>query len=188
MLHMISLVWKRSSPLIWLYPDRSAPWIPYPHKHLFLRKPLAVPKLIVKWVKGVRDTTDHQHLNSLQQNPLFDYAAWNWGYHACAAVGKADQSILDLLGCHARYLDALSQALVASKDYLGCNHYGPKEIIALHLTAYFRVDKAASTLLRQRGAWVWRTVTVKHCYHGLPRMEMVVFSSCCLRQERSMLI
>lgn len=91
--------------------------------------------------------TDEEFEARLQQNPLYDYAARNWGYHPRTAATKLDQLILDLLETDAK-VDASSQALMASKDYLGYNHYGPKQITALHLTAYFGVSEAARTLLR----------------------------------------
>ena len=91
--------------------------------------------------------TDEEFEARQQQNPLYDYAARNWGYHDQAAATKLDQLILDLLETDAK-VEASGQALMASKYYSGCNHYGPKQITALHLAAYFGVNKAASTLLR----------------------------------------
>ena len=60
---------------------------------------------------------------------------------------ELNQLILDLLETDAK-VDALGQAQVAFKDYMGCSHYGPKQTMALHLTRYFEVNEAASTLLR----------------------------------------
>lgn len=83
----------------------------------------------------------------LQQNPLCDYAARNWGYHVRAAVTESNQLILDLLETDAK-VDALGQVQMAFKDYMEYSHYGPKQITALHLARYFEVNEAASTFLR----------------------------------------
>ena len=60
---------------------------------------------------------------------------------------KLDQLILDLLESDAK-VSASSQALMASKVYSGYIDHVPKQITSLHLTAYFRLNEAAGTLLR----------------------------------------
>ena len=91
--------------------------------------------------------TNEEFEARIQQNPLYDYAAQNWGHHARAAVTKLDQLSLDLLESDAK-VSASSQTLVVSKHYLGHNYYEAKQITALHLTAYFGLNEATSTLLR----------------------------------------
>ncbi|OJJ79091.1 uncharacterized protein ASPGLDRAFT_30117 [Aspergillus glaucus CBS 516.65] len=55
--------------------------------------------------------TDEEFEARLQQNPLYNYAAQNWGYHAHAAATKLDQLILDLLKSDSKVF-ASSQALI----------------------------------------------------------------------------
>ena len=86
----------------------------------------------------------------LQQNLLYDYAAQNWGRHACAAVTKLDQLSLDLLESDAK-VSALSQALMASKDCFDHRYYSAKQSTALHSTASFGLKQQVHSL-DMRGA------------------------------------
>src|SRR4051794_7628449 len=50
----------------------------------------------------------------LQLNPLYDYAARNWGHHARAASNKGEQLILNLLKSEAK-VSSCTQVMMASK-------------------------------------------------------------------------
>jgi hypothetical protein len=54
----------------------------------------------------------------LQSNPLYDYAANNWGHHVCATSTEVEKLILDFLGSEAK-VSASSQAMIIWKprDY-----------------------------------------------------------------------
>jgi hypothetical protein len=41
--------------------------------------------------------TDEEFEERLQLNPLYDYAAQNWGQHACAASAELEQLVVDFL-------------------------------------------------------------------------------------------
>ena len=58
--------------------------------------------------------TDEEFEARLQLNPLYDYAARNWGHHARAASTEVEQLILDFLESEAK-VSASSQAMMASR-------------------------------------------------------------------------
>ncbi|KAI9773365.1 MAG: hypothetical protein M1840_007580 [Geoglossum simile] len=92
--------------------------------------------------------TDEEFEARLQLNPLYDYAARNWGYHA-QAVSIKDQLILRLLENKAK-MSACSQALMASRGYRGDRGYSqrvPRQMTAVHLVAYFGLAKAMTGVL-----------------------------------------
>ncbi|KAL7941772.1 hypothetical protein V8C42DRAFT_360491 [Trichoderma barbatum] len=59
--------------------------------------------------------TDNDFEERLRSNQLYDYAAHNWGYHACKASALS-QEIINFLE-HKAKVDASSQALMAFKQY-----------------------------------------------------------------------
>ncbi|KAL7802862.1 ankyrin repeat-containing domain protein [Trichoderma afarasin] len=99
--------------------------------------------------------TDEKLEDRLQSNPLYDYAAHNWGHHAREA-STIGQDILDFLECKSK-VEASSQVLMTVKlswalkrvpKYSG---QVPKKITGLHLAAYFGVEKAIDYLLQAGG-------------------------------------
>jgi ankyrin repeat protein len=95
-------------------------------------------------------STDGDFEARLQLNPLYDYAARNWGYHTRAASIEVDRSILDLLESEAK-VSASSQAMIASKRsawHSGYSQEVPKRMRGLHLAAYFELEKVMTTLLK----------------------------------------
>jgi hypothetical protein len=96
--------------------------------------------------------TDEEFEERLQLNPLYDYAAQNWGHHARAASLGVEQSILDLLGSEAK-VSASSQALIASTLYLDVPGYSqrvPRQMTGVHLAAYFGLTGVIMALLEDR--------------------------------------
>jgi Ankyrin repeats (3 copies) len=74
----------------------------------------------------------------LQQNPFFDYAAQNWGYH----IQDTQQSVGDLalkLLMDNRKASASSQALF--------EYYSPQKFCGMHLVAYFGLNDVMVRLL-----------------------------------------
>ena len=96
--------------------------------------------------------TEGEFEERLQSNHLYKYAAQNWGHHARKASTPCQEG-MDFLECEAK-VQASSQALLAIKQWLTYSDYSqmfPRQMIGLHLTAYFGVDRAMSILL-EKGA------------------------------------
>ena len=82
----------------------------------------------------------------LQINPLYDYAARNWGHHAAVSV-QAERLVLDLLESEAK-VSASSQAMMAPREH---NFFSPQWITRMtgvHLAAYFGLQNATVGLLK----------------------------------------
>src|SRR5277367_3953063 len=83
--------------------------------------------------------TDEDFEARLRLNPLYDYAAGNWGYHARAASVDVVQLIPRFLKNVAKMAGS-SQAMMASKYYKGDSGYSrrvPRQMTEVHLAAYF---------------------------------------------------
>ena len=92
--------------------------------------------------------TDEDFKARLQSNPLYDYAARNWGYHARTV--SEEQLILSFLESEAK-VSACSQAMMASKPYssgLGYSQRVPRQMSGLHLAAYFGLENVMTALLK----------------------------------------
>ncbi|KAF3074205.1 hypothetical protein CFAM422_003493 [Trichoderma lentiforme] len=86
--------------------------------------------------------TDAAFEERLQSYQLYDYAAHEWGHHACESI-SLDPLVLDFLQCQSK-VEASSQALFAVKES-GKPNYSqdlPKQMTGLHLAAYFGIEKA----------------------------------------------
>jgi ankyrin repeat protein len=88
--------------------------------------------------------TDEDFEARLQLNPLYDYAARNWGHHARAASTEVEQRMLDLLKDEAK-VSASCQAMMVSRRY---SQNVPRQITGLHLTAYFGLKETIIALLK----------------------------------------
>ncbi|KAK4656916.1 hypothetical protein QC762_0040510 [Podospora pseudocomata] len=96
-------------------------------------------------------TTKRKFEERLQSNPLYDYAARNWGHHARKAA-TSSQVVIDFLESKAK-VEASSQALMATNRNLSYPEYAllvPRNMTGLHLSGYFGVIEAADELLRNR--------------------------------------
>ena len=96
--------------------------------------------------------TDEEFEERLQLNPLYGYAAQNWGHHARAASLGVEQSILDLLGSETK-VSASSQALIASRLDSYDHSYSqrvPRQMTGVHLAAYFGLTRVIMALLKNR--------------------------------------
>jgi ankyrin repeat protein len=92
-------------------------------------------------------STDNEFEKQLQLNPLYDYAARNWGHHARAAPAEVERSAVDFLKSEAKIFSS-SQAMMASRDYFGYSQRVPKQMTGLHLAAYFGLREAMIALLK----------------------------------------
>ncbi|KAI9763767.1 MAG: hypothetical protein M1840_009092 [Geoglossum simile] len=76
----------------------------------------------------------------LRTNVLYDYAAQNWGHHACtASIGEGsieEDLILNFLKSRAK-VSATGQAMMASKSYPGYSQRVPRQMTGIHIAAYF---------------------------------------------------
>ena len=96
--------------------------------------------------------TDEEFEARLRLNPLYEYAAHNWGHHVCAVSTEVEQLILDLLENEAK-ISGCSQVMMASRRYLGDSSYSqkvPRQMTGVHLAAYFGLKEAMMALLKNR--------------------------------------
>jgi ankyrin repeat protein len=91
--------------------------------------------------------TDEAFEDRLRSNPLYDYAARNWGHHAQEASTEAKQSVLAFLE-QEPVLTGSSQAMMASDHYYGgYSQEFPQQLTGVHLAAYFGLADIIATLL-----------------------------------------
>ncbi|UKZ83461.1 hypothetical protein TrVFT333_011270 [Trichoderma virens FT-333] len=79
----------------------------------------------------------------LLSNPLYDYAAANWGHHA-RSIAKIPQEVIDFMTCQAK-VGASSQVLLEHLvGYEGDDVFTEDipQFTALHLAAFFGISKA----------------------------------------------
>ena len=93
--------------------------------------------------------SDKEFEARLQENVLYDYAARNWGHHARAASTQVEQLITQLLESKAK-VSSSSQALMASRSYRGYSQKAPKQMMGVHLAAYFGLEEAMIVLLKNK--------------------------------------
>ncbi|RYP11922.1 hypothetical protein DL767_011214 [Monosporascus sp. MG133] len=96
--------------------------------------------------------SDDEFEERLRSNPLYDYAAHNWGHHARKDINLS-QMVFGFLGSKAK-VKALNQALMVVKWWFGHSGYSqeyPRRITGLHLAAYFGVENLARFLLGSNG-------------------------------------
>jgi Ankyrin repeats (3 copies) len=94
--------------------------------------------------------TDEEFEARLQLNPLYDYAARNWGHHARAGSKEVVQVILGLLESEARVAGS-SQAMMASRSFSGYSQRVPRQMTGVHVAAYFGLKEAIAALLTKDG-------------------------------------
>ncbi|KAL2008399.1 hypothetical protein VTN00DRAFT_8381, partial [Thermoascus crustaceus] len=92
--------------------------------------------------------TDEELETRLQQYPLYDYSARNWGHHG-RAQSVDEQLVLNLLENEAK-MSACTQALMAQKGFsrdTGYSQRVPRQMTAVHLAAYFGLSDLIRRLL-----------------------------------------
>jgi ankyrin repeat protein len=93
--------------------------------------------------------TDNEFEERLRSNPLYHYAARNWGHHARSSTLISSDGVMEFLHKKAQ-VEASTQALIAIKPFTGHSEYSqefPRQVTGLHLTAYFGLQEAANVLL-----------------------------------------
>ncbi|RYP43045.1 hypothetical protein DL770_011882 [Monosporascus sp. CRB-9-2] len=96
--------------------------------------------------------SDNEFEERLRSNPLYDYAAHNWGHHAREDMTQS-QKVFGFLESKAK-VEASSQALMAVKRWSWHSKYSqefPRQMTGLHLAAYFGVENLAGFLLGSNG-------------------------------------
>ena len=91
--------------------------------------------------------TDGEFDARLQSNPLYGYAARNWGHHSRAASTEI-QLILDLLESQNK-ISACSQALMASRGYNSYSQHVPRQMMGVQLAAYFGLRGSGDSLTQE---------------------------------------
>lgn len=92
--------------------------------------------------------TDNEFEERLRLNCLYDYAAHNWGHHARRAAAEPNPTVKNFLKSETK-VEASSQALLVAKTWYRHSRYSqqaPRQLIGLHLAAYFGVENAARFL------------------------------------------
>ena len=92
--------------------------------------------------------TDDKFEQRQQNNPLYDYAARNWGHHARQAAISTTKTIGFLES--PTLIEASSQALLVAKQWSGYSNYSqgfPKQITGVHVAAYFGIEKSLAKLI-----------------------------------------
>ncbi|KAK0721680.1 hypothetical protein B0T26DRAFT_739157 [Lasiosphaeria miniovina] len=91
----------------------------------------------------------------LQLNPLYDYAAHNWGHHA-RETSPLPQEVTKLITCQAT-VAAASQALMATRWYgRNSSQEVPKQMTGLHLAAFFGIKEAVHLFVQDLENLDWR--------------------------------
>lgn len=96
--------------------------------------------------------TDNELEERLQINRLYDYAAHNWGYHACEA-STLSQAVMRFLE-NETLVEASTQTLMAFKTSPQDSNYSqrfPRRVTGLHLASYFGIEQAVPLLLGRNG-------------------------------------
>ena len=93
--------------------------------------------------------TDNEFEERLRLNPLYDYAACNWGYHARTASAEVEQLIIRLLESGAK-VSSSSQAMMASRGYFDYSQELPRRMTGVHLAAHFGRVETTMALLKNR--------------------------------------
>jgi hypothetical protein len=91
--------------------------------------------------------TDEEFETRLRLNPLYDYAARNWGHHACMSSSPVDQLMLDFLESEVK-VSGSSQAMMAWGSYTGYSQRVPVQMTGVHIAAYFGLREAIAALVK----------------------------------------
>jgi ankyrin repeat protein len=92
--------------------------------------------------------TDKEFEERYHSNPLYSYAAHNWGHHARIA-SKCCADIISFLNKRAQ-VEGLSQALLCKEDLRSWEGYSqctPRQWTGLHLAAYLGLNEAVQAIM-----------------------------------------
>lgn len=89
-------------------------------------------------------STEEDFQARLQLNPLYDYAARNWGHHARTASEDVEPFVMNFLRSNTK-VSAACQALLAPIS--GGSQKAPRQTTGIHLAAYFGLQWVVPILL-----------------------------------------
>jgi ankyrin repeat protein len=115
----------------------------FPHAQTDITK-ICVTYLSFDAFKTGSSPTDEDFSARIQSNVLYNYAARNWGHHACKSSIEGEKLILDLLESTTK-VSACSQAMIYNKYIWG----GETQMSGVHLAAYFGLVTSMSALLER---------------------------------------
>jgi hypothetical protein len=96
--------------------------------------------------------TDEEFERRLQLNPLYGYAARNWGHYARAASTEVEKLILSLLESETKK-SAANQAMLASREDSWYSYHSQRvlrKMTGVHLAAYFGLIGVIMALLKNK--------------------------------------
>jgi len=150
-----------------------ARWFPTAEEDISI---ICVTYLSFRQFKTGTCDTDDELKQRLQSNPLYNYAARNWGHHARKALDlsqdtrasftgeynvkleesfkTASQAVIDFLE-REENIRAATQALREAERWSPFQNYSQefaRQMTALHINAYFGVEEAAKALLNKGAA------------------------------------
>ncbi|KAL3302800.1 ankyrin repeat protein [Colletotrichum asianum] len=111
--------------------------------------------------------SDSQHANvenRLQEYPLYEYAALEWGHHA-REVSPPTEGLMSFLMGSQNKLE-YSFECVWSKLIFAQFKRSPKNISGLHLAAYFGLEEAFTTIIESSGTEI--DINIKDSLHFTP--------------------
>jgi ankyrin repeat protein len=91
--------------------------------------------------------SDGEFENRLRENPFYEYAGRNWGYHAGDLPSGVDETGLSLLN-NKEHMAAITQLLFAVPGSPGYSQRVPTDMTGLHIAAYFGLHQGTSALLK----------------------------------------
>jgi ankyrin repeat protein len=113
--------------------------------------------------------TDEDFEKRLLLNPLYDYAARNWGHHARMALDEEVTKLVLVFLQSVPKISASIQAGMLSKDSVGYSQKVPQQITGLHLAAYFGLPDVILTLITHG-----HSPNVTDSYHQTPLLLAAV--------------
>ena len=94
--------------------------------------------------------TPSEFEDRLQWNPLYDYAARNWGYHARVVSAEVEYLAKTFFGSEFKVSNSC-QAMMAPRDYIGTSRHRPRKMTGLHLAAHFGLMEMMIAMLKDQG-------------------------------------
>ena len=93
--------------------------------------------------------TDAEFESRLKLNPLYDYAARNWGHHSHTVPTELELLINKLFSSKSK-MSSCSQAMMEKKGwyYRGYSQHAPRNLTGAHIAAYFGLGELVMTLLK----------------------------------------
>lgn len=89
-----------------------------------------------------------EYRDRLQENPVYEYAARYWGYHAKEAYSEV-KDLVDKLFQRRSTLASVAQVLSLERKFRSCIPLAHKGISGLHIAAWFGINDKVKELLKE---------------------------------------